>query len=71
MIGSNAKGDGARRLDKIFAQNHPVPAKPQDRDYFNVKIDTSLKGTDMLGKQLKVESSIARFIDLRLNAKKQ
>jgi pimeloyl-ACP methyl ester carboxylesterase len=73
MIASNAKGDGAKRLDKIFAQtqNHPVPAKPQDRDYFFVKIDTSLRGTDMLGKQLKVESSIAKFIDLRLNAKKQ
>ncbi len=61
MIVSNSKGDsGAKRLDKIFAQNHPTPAKPQDQDYFFVKVNTSLKGTEMLGKQLKVESAIAR-----------
>ena len=71
MIVSSAKGgDGAKRLDKIFAQSHPVPADPKNRDYFFKKVNTTLKGTDMLGKQLNVEKYIGQFIELRLNAKK-
>jgi hypothetical protein len=47
-----------------------VPPNTRDRDYFFKRVDTSLKGTDMLGKQLNVEKYIGQFIELRLNAKK-
>jgi hypothetical protein len=47
-----------------------VPADPKNRDYFFKKVNTTLKGTDMLGKQLNVEKYIGQFIELRLNAKK-
>jgi pimeloyl-ACP methyl ester carboxylesterase len=71
MIVGTTRGDGAKRLDKIFTQNHPVPAAPQNKDYFFKKVNTTLKGTDMLGKQLNIETYITQFIDLRLVDKKQ
>jgi len=75
---SSAVGE-AQRLHAAFQRFHRDPAKPEDRDLFYRKIETSLQGTKMLGvKGLKVEGLaadvkgpvvdllIAEFINLRL-----
>jgi pimeloyl-ACP methyl ester carboxylesterase len=59
-------GSGAQTMKSMFERRHPKPAKKEDKSFFYVPMPTSLKGTNMLGKGLGLETVIADFIDRRL-----
>jgi pimeloyl-ACP methyl ester carboxylesterase len=65
----------ARRLFNMLKRFHPEPKaedKADKKDLYLGALPTSLQGTEMLeGKGLKVDTYIAKFIDLRLSKSKK
>jgi pimeloyl-ACP methyl ester carboxylesterase len=71
----SAEMSDARRLFNMFKRFHPEPTpedKADKKDLYLGALGTSLQGTKMLeGKGLKVDTYIAKFIDLRLSKSKK
>jgi len=67
--GSSKHVREANRLFKSFERFHPAPPeeeKAAKKDLFLVQPDTKLQGTKLLGENLNLEETIARFVEFRL-----
>jgi len=67
VVGESASKErrDAKRLQSMLDDFHPKPSSKEKQSLFYAGLPTSLQGTKLLGKSLKLEQYIAKFIEIR------